>query len=88
MTPQTLRRYLEEFPVDFDTNAIDQAQRKRQLFWEKAGRDGTMGKIKGFNARSWQFNMGNRFCWKEKREETVKVTKDAAEELAEKMMQS
>jgi uncharacterized protein (DUF2249 family) len=82
--PQTLRRYLGDFPDDFDTDAMEKAKRKRQLYWEKAGRDGMMGHIDGFNANSWKFNMQNRFSWKEKREETV-VPKDAAADLMNKM---
>lgn len=82
--PQTLRRYVADFPIDFDTAAMDRAQRNRQLFWEKAGKDGMMGEIEGFNATFWKFNMQNRFGWKDKREETV-VPKDAAAELMGKM---
>ena len=48
--PSTFKRYVREFPDDFDTDKIEVARRKRQLFWERAGRDGTMGEIKGFNA--------------------------------------
>jgi hypothetical protein len=76
--PQTLRKYVAEFPIDFDTEMIGQAQRNRRLFWEKAGTDGTMGKIEGFNASSWKFNMANRFGWAEKREDKVTLPKDGA----------
>lgn len=82
----TFHRYEQDFPEDFPTDMLNAARRRRQLFWEKAGVDGTMGQIKGFNAKSWQFNMGNRFGWKEKREDTVKIPKDAAQELSEKLM--
>lgn len=83
--PQTLRRYIADFPVDFDTDAMEVACRRRQLFWEKAGRDGTMGKITGFNASSWRFNMGNRFGWHEKREDTLKVPTDPIQDLTNKL---
>lgn len=85
--PQTLRRYIADYPDDFDTDAIEAANRKRQLFWEKAGRDGTMGGIKGFNALSWKFNMQNRFSWKEKREDEHTLKQDGAAALAEVLMQ-
>ena len=32
-------------------------------FWEQVGRQGAIGKMKGFNAASWVFNMKNRFNW-------------------------
>jgi len=84
--PATLKSYIANFPVDFDTDRIEVARRKRQLFWESAGRDGTMGRIKEFNALSWKFNMGNRFDWKEKGEDTVKVHKDGTADLASALL--
>lgn len=84
--PQTLRQYVADFPVDFDTNAMERASRNRQLFWEKTGRDGTVGKIKGFNSRSWQFNMANRFDWRVKSDNTLKFPKDGAQDLADKFL--
>ncbi|ADB18104.1 hypothetical protein Psta_3441 [Pirellula staleyi DSM 6068] len=50
------------------------------------GNEGSNGKIKGFNAISWKFNMQNHFGWKEKREETVKVRKDGATALASHLL--
>lgn len=77
----TLHRYEADFPVDFPTDMLQAARRKRQLFWEKAGRDGTMGQIEGFNASSWKFNMSNRFGWKEKREDETTIKADPAQKL-------
>lgn len=82
--PQTLKKYIDLFPVDFDTDKIEVSRRKRQLFWESMGRDGANGGIKGFNAKAWTFNMQNRFGWKEKREDTIKPH-DPAKKLAEAM---
>lgn len=48
-------------PDIFDIDAIERARRERQLFWEKLGITGTLGKIRGFNAASWRSNMENRF---------------------------
>lgn len=61
--PATLRRYERDFPEDFAT--IKDARILRRLFWEKLGIDGALGKIKGFNAASWIFNMRNRFGWRD-----------------------
>lgn len=84
--PTTFKKYVEQFPFEFDTDRIQIAKRKRQLFWESAGLNGTMGRIEGFNASSWKFNMGNRFGWSEKREDTVKVKKDSAADLAKRVL--
>src|SRR5258708_1723745 len=82
---QTLRSYLDRFQSDFDTDKISVAKRKRQLFWERLGRDGAMGTVDGFNAKSWTFNMQNRFGWREKREDNVKISKDSAALLAKRV---
>ena len=38
------------------------------LFWEKMGMAGAAGRVPGFNAATWIFNMKNRFGWKDKQE--------------------
>lgn len=48
-------------PAAFPAEAIARARRERQLFWEKLGITGTVGKIPGFNAGAWKSNMENRF---------------------------
>jgi len=48
-------------PGVFPSEAIERARRERQLFWEKLGITGTLGKIRGFNASSWKSNMKDRF---------------------------
>lgn len=67
---QTLKHYREEYPLDFDTVEIEKSRRTRQLLWEKAGLDGTMGRIPGFNAATWKFNMANRFRWRDRSDVT------------------
>lgn len=49
-------------------NAKKTGSLKSQLFWEKIGISGTVGKINGFNNGSWIFNMKNRFNWADKHE--------------------
>lgn len=39
---------------------------KNRLFWEKAGLMGMAGKIPGFNATLWIFNMKNRHGWRDR----------------------
>ena len=41
--------------------AVKEAIRASQAWWEKQGRLATFGKIKGFNATSYIFQMKNRF---------------------------
>jgi len=62
----TLVTYCGKYPNDFPTDLIEQGRRERLLFWEKIGIDGTRGKVRNFNSRSWEFNMKNRFRWSEK----------------------
>ena len=63
---------MKEYPEDFDTDIIERARRERRLFWESMGVKGTAGEIKGFNAKSWDFNMKNRFNWADKRIQEIK----------------
>ena len=63
----TLKRYITEHPEDFGAD-VGRSKRLRQLFWERAGVAGTLGQIKGFNAKSWTFNMQNRFRWADRQD--------------------
>ena len=45
-----------------------------ELFWSKMGRSGAAGKINGFNATAWIFNMKNRFGWRDKKEIDTNIT--------------
>lgn len=47
-------------PEDFPSEAIARAKRERQLFWEKLGITGALGKIRGFNAAAWKSSMEKR----------------------------
>jgi len=62
----TIKRYIKDFPEDFHPDLINLAKREAKTFWEKVGIDGTIGKIKGFNAKSWEFNLKNRYGWRDK----------------------
>lgn len=52
------------------SEAVKEALRKSQAWWERKGRQATFGGTEGFNATSYIFNMKNRFSedWKDKRE--------------------
>jgi len=69
---QTLYNWEKQFPEFFDAKKTGVAQ--CNLFWEKMGIHGAAGKLAGFNASSWIFNMKNRFRWTD-RQETVETSK-------------
>jgi hypothetical protein len=52
------------------SDAVRQAVRFSQAWWEKKGREATFGECQGFNATSYIFNMKNRFShdWKDRLE--------------------
>lgn len=59
---RVLYQWLERQP-DFAL-AKDVGEGLGRLFWEKAGRNGCLGKIPNFNTGAWTFFMRNRFQWK------------------------
>jgi hypothetical protein len=50
--------------------AVEHGKIMCQVFWEKLGIMGASGKIPGFNAASYIFNMKNRFKWTDRQETT------------------
>lgn len=63
---ETTKKYLKEFPEDFDPERFEQAKRKAKVFFEKIGIQGTIGAIDKFNANSYKFIMSNKFGWHER----------------------
>ncbi|MGV0817839.1 hypothetical protein [Martelella sp. AMO21009] len=51
-------------------DALKRASELSQSYWERLGREGTTGKISGFNALSYIFQMKNRFPrdWRDRKE--------------------
>jgi len=72
----TVYRYMKNYPDDFCPKEVNKARRESKKFWEGVGIAGTTGKLKGFNAMSWNFNMKNRLGWADKHEITGKDGKD------------
>jgi len=68
ISKETFYEWGRKFPEFSD--AIKQFKLRSQVWWEKAGRAGAVGKLAGFNARSYIFNMKNRFPddWRDKQE--------------------
>jgi len=67
---ETALEYCRKFPEDCPEEDLQEAKRKSLLFWEKIGIGGATGKIEGFNASSWIFNMKNRAGWADKVDST------------------
>lgn len=68
---ETIEKYIKEYDIVFGTDIKERykkAMKGNRLFWEGLGIDGTSGDIKGFNAKSWEFNMKNRYKWADKKE--------------------
>jgi hypothetical protein len=65
---ETFSQWKKEKPEFSD--AVKEATRHAQGWWEKQGRLATFGGTEGFNATSFIFNMKNRFQedWKDKRD--------------------
>jgi len=68
--PQTFKKYLEDFPTEFDTDLLTEAEREGRKFWERMGISMSLGLAKG-NPLSWIFNMKNRYHWKDKLDVTT-----------------
>lgn len=65
---ETCWSYSKRFPEDCPYSEFEDAKREGLLFWEKIGVAGATGKLEGFNATSWIFNMKNRAGWTDKTE--------------------
>ena len=48
------------------SEAVKRAEEACQVWWERLGRNMSMGAIDKGNATTWIFNMKNRFGWKDK----------------------
>jgi hypothetical protein len=64
----TMQDYMKKYPAEFDLRLLAKARAKGRLVWEQVGFNGTVGKIKGFNAHSWGLNVKNRLGWKDRAE--------------------
>lgn len=69
VTRATLYEWVKHFPEFSEAKKIGAS--KSLLFWDKLGVAGTAGKLKGFNANSYKFNMMNRHRWAEKQSVAV-----------------
>lgn len=70
---KTLERYARDYPDEFPSEKLEEAERRYFEWWEDVGRRGIMGEIAGFNAPTFIFNLKNRFGWRDKSETTTTV---------------
>jgi hypothetical protein len=65
------------------SEAVKDAVAYSQAWWEKQGRNATFGKIEGFNATAFIFNMKNRFPtdWRDKQEVDQNVKGEMVHEI-------
>lgn len=66
----TIKRYMAKYPVEFESDQIAQSKRVGRRLLEGIGLTGTIGKIKGFNAKSWEFLMNNKYGWRNRQDIT------------------
>ena len=69
ISEDSLYEYIKKHP-EF-SEAIKEGSLKSRLWWEKLGMGGAAGKLAGFNATAWIFNMKNRHNWKDKIETDI-----------------
>lgn len=65
---ETINNLMQRHPHEFDKELLAVARAKGRMLWEDIGKQGTVGKIRGFNSHSWKFNMQNRLGWKDRQE--------------------
>lgn len=68
---ETVQNLMKRYPDEFNVEQLRIARAKGRMFWEDVGNKGTIGKIKGFNAHSWKYNMANRLGWKDRSEHSL-----------------
>ena len=64
ISEDTLYAWIKEHP-EFSESVKD-GSTQSAIWWEKVGMTGMVGKIAGFNATTWIFNMKNRHGWTDK----------------------
>lgn len=65
---RTVYNWAEDHPEFLQ--AIKDGETASLRFWERLGVAGAAGKVPGFNATAWIFNMKNRANWRDKQEVT------------------
>lgn len=53
--PETIKTYIKNYPMDFDTEEITRAEREGKQKLIEIGYAGMLGKIPKFQSRTWEF---------------------------------
>lgn len=86
LTYQTMERYIDENPTEFDTILIEQAKCDSYAYFEQEGLKLMKGIYRNGSPVTWQTFMRNKFGWDKERLE--EVSKCAADRILEKMRES
>lgn len=73
LSEKTIKEFTMKYPLEFPLHELDQAMREAKTGWERIGRQQADGSCLG-NSRSWQYNMINRYGWRDKIEQSVDVS--------------
>lgn len=77
--PQTFRRYVKDFPEDFDTQAIFSAEKFQIMEWEKKLHN--IANTGTGNASAAIFGLKNIAGWRDKHEVTQDIKADVKQEI-------
>lgn len=80
LSVKEIERMCEEYPSEFDCEAIQESLRVAKCMWEGIGLRQSTGECIG-NSRSWYYNMTNRFGWRERAQLDSNVTSQAVVEV-------
>jgi hypothetical protein len=83
MSFETIKRYLEVYPDEFESDKLAESERKGKLHWEGIGMAGIVGKIKDFKERTYQFVMMNKYDQKIKSETQIPML--SADEIKDEL---
>jgi hypothetical protein len=62
---RTLFNYLKAYPQEFIPEELELARQEGRVYWETIGHRQAAGDCLG-NSRTWQYNMINRYGWRDK----------------------
>jgi len=65
MSAEKIELFLNQYPLEFIREELDEAIRDAKQGWEEIGRKQSNGTCLG-NSRSWYYNMSNRYGWSER----------------------
>ena len=83
ISEDTLYAWIKQYP-EFSESVKD-GSTQSAIWWEKVGMTGMVGKIAGFNATTWIFNMKNRHGWTDRTETNGRLQVSSLDELIKEL---